>query len=155
MNRTERDRLNAIGTTIVRSAVKVHKSLGPGLLESTYQACLAMELRKTRLKVENEVHLPIEYRGQRIEVGYRIDMIVERSVLIENKAVEHLLSVHTAQVLTYLELSGLRLGYLLNWNVRLMKSGIHRFVVGAFAGNQVKRRLMPEIREPPSRKGRF
>lgn len=133
MKRAERDRLNELGTNIVRSAIRVHKNLGPGLLESTYQACLALELRNARLYLETEVALPIVYRGQRIDAGYRIDMLVEGSVVIENKAVDRLLSVHTAQILTYLELSGKRIGYLMNWNVRLMKSGIHRFVVGTFA----------------------
>lgn len=133
MNPAERRRLNEIGSEIVRSAIRVHRSFGPGLLESAYQTCLAVELRNSRLKVETEVGLPINYRGQRIDAGYRIDMLVEDSVVIENKAVDRLLSVHTAQILTYLELSGKRMGYLMNWNVRLMKSGIHRFVVGAFA----------------------
>jgi GxxExxY protein len=104
--------------------------LGPGLLESTYQACLAMELRDSGMWVETEVGLPLNYKGTRIEVGYRIDMVVDQKVIIENKAVRRLLPVHTAQVLTYLELSGRSLGYLLNWNVRLMKDGIKRFVIG-------------------------
>jgi GxxExxY protein len=130
MNNKERDRIEAIGRAIVHSAIQVHRDLGPGLLESTYQACMAMELRRAGLRVETEVDLPIDYRGHRVEVGYRIDMLVGRSVVIENKAVERLLPVHTAQILTYLELSGYWLGFLLNWNVTLMKSGIHRFVVG-------------------------
>ncbi len=133
MNNNERNLLNDLGTTIVRSAIRVHKNLGPGLLESAYQSCLALELRNARLYVETEVSLPIEYRGHRIDAGYRIDMLVENSVVIENKAVDRLLSIHTAQILTYLELSGKRIGYLMNWNTRLMKSGIHRFVVGTFA----------------------
>lgn len=133
MNSGERRRLNEIGTEIVRSAIRVHRSFGPGLLESAYQTCLAVELRNLRLRVETEVGLPIVYRDQRIDAGYRIDMLVEDSVIVENKAVERLLSVHTAQILTYLELSGKRIGYLMNWNVPLMKNGIHRFVVGAFA----------------------
>jgi GxxExxY protein len=119
-----------IGSMVVDSAIQVHRELGPGLLESTYQACLAMELRRAALRVQTEVKLPVEYKGHRIEVGYRIDMIVEGLVVVENKAVERLLPVHTAQLLTYLELSGIWLGFLLNWNVKLMKRGIHRFVVG-------------------------
>ena len=130
MMRKQRDRIEEIGKTIVHSAIRVHRSLGPGLLESAYQACLAMELRNAGLWVETEVDLPIGYKGVEVEVGYRIDMLIENSVVIENKAVERLLSVHTAQILAYLELSGHWLGYLLNWNVTLMKSGIHRFVVG-------------------------
>lgn len=130
MNNKERDQIEEIGKAIVHSAIRVHRSLGPGLLESTYQACLATELKRARLRVDTEVDLPIEYRGHRVEIGYRIDMLIEESVVIENKAVESLLPVHTAQILTYLELSGHWLGYLLNWNVTLMKSGIRRFVVG-------------------------
>lgn len=126
----DQDQIEAVGKAIVHSANQVHRSLGPGLLESTYQACLATELRRAKLWVDTEVNLPIEYRGHRVDVGYRIDMLVEKSVVIENKAVERLLPVHTAQLLTYLELSGHRLGYLLNWNVTLMKMGIHRYVVG-------------------------
>lgn len=126
----ERRWIEHIGKTVVDSAIQVHRGLGPGLLESTYQACLAMEIRRTGLSVNTEVALPIEYKGHRIEVGYRIDMIVEGVVAIENKAVERLLPIHTAQLLTYLELSGIWLGFLLNWNVKLMKRGIHRFVVG-------------------------
>jgi len=128
MKRSDRDHLNSIGTTIVRSAIKVHRILGPGLLESAYQACHVMELRSFGLLVETEVKLPIEYRGKKIESGYRIDVLVERSVVIENKAVDRLLPVHSAQLITYLQLSGKQLGYLLNWNVKVMKKGIHRFV---------------------------
>jgi GxxExxY protein len=134
MTTVNRERLNAIGTEVVRSAVKVHRSLGPGLLESAYQSCLAWELRRKGLRVETEVDLPVNYQGHRLDVGYRIDMLIDGLVIIENKALDRLLPVHTAQILTYLELSGNRLGYLLNWNVTLMKTGIHRFVVGAFSG---------------------
>jgi GxxExxY protein len=126
----DRGRIESIGRHVVDSAIRVHRSLGPGLLESAYQACLATELRRARLWVDTEVALPIDYQGHRVEVGYRIDMLVENSVVIENKAVERLLPIHTAQLLTYLELSGHWLGFLLNWNVTLMKSGIHRYVVG-------------------------
>ena len=136
MKLSERDRLNQTGTAIVQSAIKVHKTLGPGLLESAYQTCLALELRKMGFEVETEVQLPIVYKGCRIHAGYRIDMLVGDSVVIENKAVDRLLPVHTAQILTYLELSGKQLGYLLNWNVRLMKSGIKRFVAGRFTDRQ-------------------
>lgn len=130
MNCANRDRIEKIGKTIVHSAIQVHRALGPGLLESTYQACLAMELRNEGMWVETEVELPVKYRGTRIEVRYRIDMVVDQKVIIENKAVRRLLPVHTAQTLTYLELSGRSLGFLVNWNVRLMKDGIKRFVVG-------------------------
>jgi len=131
VNNEERDRIEEIGSVIIGSAIRVHRTLGPGLLESVYQSCLLCELQDGGLEVATEVALPIEYRGRRIEVGYRIDMVVEGVVIIENKVVERLLPIHTAQLLTYLELSGNWLGYLLNWNVRLMKAGINRYVSGS------------------------
>jgi GxxExxY protein len=126
----ERRQIEQIGHHVVGSAIRVHRELGPGLLESTYQACLVSELRETGYWVDTEVVLPIEYKGRYVEAGYRIDLIVDKKVVVENKAVERLLPIHTAQILTYLKLSGVRLGFLLNWNVKLMKRGIHRFVVG-------------------------
>ena len=119
-----------IAHEIVDSAIKVHRALGPGLLESAYQKCLAYELRKRGLRVECEVNLPVTYEGQTIDVGYRIDMLIEGCVLIENKAVDHLLPIHHAQVLTYLKLRRLRLGLLINWNVGLVKEGIKRVLNG-------------------------
>lgn len=96
--------LEQIATIIVDSAIKVHKALGPELLESAYQACLVHELRKRGLKVETELTFPVQYDDLLIDVGYRIDILVENSIIIENKAVEHLLPVHEAQLLTYLKL---------------------------------------------------
>ena len=119
-----------VGSCIVSSAVKVHRALGPGLLESAYQKCLAYELRGKGMTVECELLLPIRYEGVEIDAGYRIDMLVERQVIIENKAVEKVLPIHEAQLLSYLKLRGLRLGFLLNWNVVLMKHGIKRMVNG-------------------------
>ena len=128
MNTPDPDRLNEIGTEIVRAAIRVHRNLGPGLLESAYQTCHVFELRRAGLKVESEVTLPIEYRDRRIDCGYRVDVIVDGAVVIENKVVDRILPIHTAQLITYLKLSGSRLGYMLNWKVKLMKRGIHRFV---------------------------
>ena len=119
-----------VGSCIVSSAAKVHRALGPGLLESAYQKCLAYELRGKGMTVECELLLPIRYEGVEIDAGYRIDMLVERQVIIENKAVEKVLPIHEAQLLSYLKLRGLRLGFLLNWNVVLMKHGIKRMVNG-------------------------
>jgi len=116
--------------TIVDAAIKVHRALGPGLLESAYQACLAYELRKRGLRVECELVLPVVYDGQQIDAGYRIDMLVENCIIIENKTVDQLLPIHEAQLLTYLKLRDCRLGFLLNWNVTLMKYGIKRMVNG-------------------------
>ena len=120
--------IEAVGKQIVDAAIKVHRALGPGLLESAYQHCLAYELRKRGLKVECELQLPVLYDGVHIDAGYRIDMLIEDRVIIENKAVKEILPVHKAQLLTYLKLHDRRLGYLLNWNVPLMKQGINRMV---------------------------
>jgi len=117
-----------IGRLIISSAVKVHSHLGPGLLESAYQACLEYELTSAGLDVVSEVALPVIYNGRKIEAGYRLDMLVNDMVIIENKAVEKLLPLHEAQLLTYLRLTQCHLGYLLNWNVLLMKEGIKRMV---------------------------
>ena len=117
-----------VATNIVDAAIKVHRALGPGLLESAYQKCLEYELCRRNLKVACEMLLPILYDGQQIDAGHRIDMLVEDCVIIENKAVDRLLPIHQAQLLTYLELRGCRLGFLLNWKVPLMKQGIKRMV---------------------------
>lgn len=117
-----------VGRTISGSAMKVHTAMGPGLLESVDQACLAYELRKSGLKVECEVTLPVYYDDFAIEAGFRIDMLVEDSVLIENKSVEKILPIHEAQLLTYLKMKNCKLGYLINWNVALVKDGIKRMV---------------------------
>ncbi len=120
--------IEAIGHDIVDCAVKVHQALGPGLLESAYQYCLAYELKKRGHRVFTEVTLPIIYEGEHIDAGYRIDMLVDDLIIVENKAVESLLPIHDAQLITYLKLKNLHLGFLLNWNVKLMKHGIKRVV---------------------------
>jgi GxxExxY protein len=117
-----------VATEIVDAAIKVHQALGPGLLESAYQLCLAYELRQRGLLVECEVLLPVIYEGAPLDAGYRIDMLVEGAIIIENKAVESVLPLYHAQILTYLKLRDARIGFLLNWNVPLMKQGITRFV---------------------------
>ena len=115
-----------VARQIVDAAIKVHRALGPGLLESAYQTCLTHELRKRGLRVDCEVLLPVVYDGIQLDAGYRIDMLVEACIIVENKAVEKLLPIHQAQLLTYLKLQDCRLGFLLNWNVPLMKQGIKR-----------------------------
>jgi len=120
--------IEVVATTIVDSAIKVHRALGPGLLESAYQTCLAYELRSCGLEVKCEVPLPVRYGELRVDAGYRIDMLIHDCVVIENKVVERILPIHSAQLLTYLKLSDKKLGFLLNWHVRLMKYGIKRFV---------------------------
>ena len=117
-----------VATIIIDAALKVHRSLGPGLFESAYQLCLAYELRHRGLQVECEVALPITYEGIRIEAGYRIDMVIENQIIIENKTVEQLLPIHEAQIMTYMKLSNIQIGFLINWNVRLIKNGIKRIV---------------------------
>jgi len=124
----EKMEIEEIGKQIVDASLKVHRALGPGLLESAYQACLAFELRKRGLQVDLQVDQPIKYGGLQIDAAYRLDMVVENSIIIENKSIEQLLPVHQAQLLTYLRLRDFRLGYLINWNVRLIKDGIHRMV---------------------------
>jgi len=119
---------NEIGKIIIHSALIVHKKMGAGLLESTYQACLAYELNKAGLVVENEVALPVIYEDVLLECGYRIDLWIERKIILEIKSVEALNDVHMAQILTYLKLSNNKLGYLLNFNVAKMKHGIRRVV---------------------------
>jgi len=117
-----------VAKDIVDAAIKVHRALGPGLLESAYQACLAHELRRRQHRVECEVTLSLQFEGVLIEVGYRIDMRIDPLVLVENKTMEKILPIHIAQLLTYLKLSGLSLGLIINWNVILLRDGIQRVV---------------------------
>lgn len=124
----ERENLEEIGKQIVDAAYQVHKELGPGLLESAYERCLILELLERGLKVERQVKLPVKYKGKLIEEGYRLDILVENEIIIELKAVEIILPVHIAQLISYLKLSDKRLGYVINFNVELIKNGIHRKV---------------------------
>ena len=114
---------------VIVAAIAVHRQLGPGLLESVYEECLCAELRCAALKFERQVALPIVYRDVRLECGYRLDVIVERCVLLELKAVEKLVPIHEAQMLTYLRLSNLKIGLLINFNHSVLKDGIRRFVL--------------------------
>ena len=118
-----------IGSQILAAAMRVHSAFGPGLLEGAYETCLAYDLERAGLYVERQITLPIEYDGQRIDAGYRLDILVERSVVVEVKAVEKLMPIHLAQLVTYLKLGGYALGYLLNFNVLHMRQGIKRAVV--------------------------
>ncbi|MDD3721647.1 MAG: GxxExxY protein [Lutibacter sp.] len=120
---------NEIASVIIGKAIAVHRELGPGLLESTYQECLFYELKNDNLKVEKEIALPIIYKDIKLDHGYRIDLLVENKVVIELKTVEFLNDVHTAQILTYMKLGNYKLGLLLNFNVKLLKEGIKRFVL--------------------------
>lgn len=122
--------LNRVGDIILDGAFKVHSQLGPGLLESAYQACLLHELQSRDLVVKREVPVPIAYDGLKLDVGFRVDLLVNDKVVVELKAVDKLLPIHMAQVLTYLKLTGCRLGYLLNFNVVHLRDGIKRVVNG-------------------------
>jgi len=126
----ERERLNNITETIIGAAIQIHRTLGPGLLESVYEACLAYELRKKGLAVEQQKPVPLVYEEVKLECGYRMDLCVEHSVVVEVKSVEALALVHEAQALSYLRLSGCKVALLINFNVVLLKDGIKRFVNG-------------------------
>ena len=119
---------NDISKIVFDSALKVHKVLGPGLLESSYEECLYYELRKNGLDVIKQKPLPLIYEEVKLEIGYRLDLLVENKVIIEVKSVEALNDIHLAQILTYLKLSNCKLGMLINFNVTLIKNGIKRVV---------------------------
>lgn len=121
---------NEIGTLILDAAFKVHTELGPGLLESTYEACLCYECREMGMFIETQVPLPVIYKDVKLDCGYRIDLLAEKKVIVEIKSVESLNDVHLAQVLTYLKLSRCKLGYLINFNVAKLKTGVKRVVLG-------------------------
>ena len=121
---------NQISRIVFDKALTVHKALGPGLLESAYEECLVHELRKENLTVERQKPLPLIYNDVNLSTGYRIDIIIESKVILEIKAVESIIDIHKAQLLTYLRLSNCKLGMLINFNVMLIKDGIRRVVNG-------------------------
>ncbi len=121
---------NKLGEFILGCALKVHRTLGPGLLEGAYETCLAHEIEKGGFAAKRQLVMPMTYDGLAVDIGYRLDLLVEDRIVIEVKAVERLADVHRAQLLSYLKLGGFRLGYLLNFNVALMKDGIIRLANG-------------------------
>ncbi len=121
---------NGIGERVLGAAIKVHKALGPGLLENAYEACLAHEIERTGLAFERQPALPVTYDSMRIDLGYRLDLLVAGKVVVEVKAIEVFLPVHSAQLLSYLKLGGFKLGYLINFNVARLADGIKRMVNG-------------------------
>jgi len=121
---------NEIGAVVVETAVELHKKLGPGLLESVYEIILMRSLVKKGLAVERQVLFPIEYEGEHFDIGYRADLVIEGKVIIELKSVEKIIPVHKKQLLTYLKLSNMKVGYLLNFGEELMKNGIVRVING-------------------------
>lgn len=120
---------NEITGKIIGAAIEVHRHLGPGLMESVYEECLCQELKLNGLSFERQKVLPVEYKGAKLDCGYRLDLVVEQKVVVEIKAVEKLMPVYTAQVLTYLKLSGLKLGLLINFNVPVIRDGIKRLIL--------------------------
>ena len=124
----EKSRLNRITESIIGAAIDVHRALGPGLLESAYEVCLAFEVAQRGLKVEQQKPLPVVYRQVKLDCGYRLDLLVEDSVIVEIKAIDSLAAIHQAQLLSYLKLSGCKLGLLINFNVKVLKDGIRRVV---------------------------
>jgi GxxExxY protein len=119
---------NEISFTTIGAAVNLHKALGPGLLESAYEAALAHDLRELGFEIKTQVPMPLVYKGVKLEIGYRIDLMVENKVIIELKSVENLAPVHFSQTLTYLKLAEKKLALLINFNTALLKDGIHRIV---------------------------
>ncbi|MCD8183369.1 MAG: GxxExxY protein [Bacteroides sp.] len=121
--------INDLSYKIIGCAYEVHKALGPGLLESTYEACLCYEFEKQGIKFEKQKDLPINYKGITLSNGYRMDVLVENTIILELKSVETLLPIHTAQLMTYLRLSEHNLGLLINFNVINLQTGIHRYII--------------------------
>ncbi len=124
----EREELERITKTTLDCCYKIHTALGPGMLESAYEACLMYELKQNRLSAKSQVELPILYDGVKISAGYRLDVLVENELIVELKAVDKLHPVHTAQILSYLKLSNKKLGLLINFNVPRLKQGVNRIV---------------------------
>jgi len=127
---SERDEINRITEAIIGAAINVHKALGPGLLETAYEACIAYELVEKGLKIEQQKPLPLVYKQVKLDCGYRLDLFVEGKVIVEIKAVDQLLPIHKAQLLSYLKISGCKMGLLINFNVKLLTDGIVRVING-------------------------
>jgi GxxExxY protein len=125
----DQEGLDILTKSIIGAAIDVHRALGPGLLESAYEFCLSYELAARGLSIERQMTVPLTYKGVRLECGYRIDLMVENEVIVEVKAAEQLLPVHAAQLLSYLRLSGLRVGLLINFDVTALNRGIRRVVI--------------------------
>jgi GxxExxY protein len=126
----EQEELNKITEAIIGAAIEVHKALGPGLLESAYVACLVYELIQHDYKVLTEVPLPLIYKGVKLDCGYRLDLFVNDKVIVEVKSVDRLAAIHDAQIISYLKISGCKVGLLINFNVKMVKDGVRRFVNG-------------------------
>lgn len=123
-----KDRFNQLSGEILDAAITVHKEMGPGLLESVYELCLLKELQLRNIFVENQVAVPLYYKGENLNKDFRIDILVEKEIIIELKAVDYILPVHEAQIISYLKLTDKKLGFLINFNVPLLKEGFKRLV---------------------------
>ena len=124
----QHQKLDRLTEQIIGGAISVHRILGPGLLESAYEECLCFELSHSKLQFERQVPLPVVYKGVRLDCGYRMDLVVENSVIVEIKAVERIIPVHEAQLLSYLKLADKRVGLLINFHVPVLKSGLKRII---------------------------
>ena len=133
--------INKLSSKIIGAAIEVHKNLGPGLLESAYEECLCFEMSLGGLSFERQKPLPVVYKGKKLDCGYRLDTVVENAIIIELKACEKIEPIHKAQLLTYLKLSGLNLGLLLNFNTAVMRDGIVRIVNELKEGTKPQRSL--------------
>lgn len=122
-------KFDELSNKILGCAIEVHRELGPGLLESTYEQCLAYELSRLKIPFKLQVELPVEYKQIRLDCGYRIDLLVDDRIILELKSVDQLLKIHEAQVLTYMKLAGVRVGLLINFNVDALRKGVRRFVL--------------------------
>ena len=118
-----------VSNRVIGCAIEVHRELGPGLLESAYEQCLAYELNRAGIKFQLQVPLPVEYKQIKLDCGYRIDLFVDDRLIVELKRVEHVLKIHEAQLLTYMKLTKVKIGLLMNFNVEILKQGIKRFVL--------------------------
>ncbi len=121
--------INELTKKVIGRAIEVHKNLGPGLLETAYEQCFAKELNLTGIKFKTQAPLPIEYKGIKLECGYRVDFLVEEALIIELKSIEQILNIHKAQILTYMKLANINIGLLINFNVNLLKNDIQRFTL--------------------------
>ena len=119
---------NKLTEKVIGCAIEVHRNLGPGLLESAYERCLSFELLSSDIRHEVQKELPVDYKGIKLDCGYRVDLIVEDKLVIELKAVDKIIPIHEAQILTYMRLADIELGLLINFNVKLLKDGIKRFI---------------------------
>lgn len=121
--------INELTGKVIGCAIEVHRTLGPGLLESVYEQCLAYELDFKKIPFKTQWSLPVEYKGTHLDCGYRVDVLVDDRLILELKAVEEVLGIHEAQILTYMKLAMIEVGLLINFNVKVLKDGIYRFII--------------------------